>query len=168
MTDYIPFIGRIKDTNMYMATGFNKWGMSHSILASLMITDLIVKGGTKYQDLFNPSRKVLFAKTLSYNLKMVKTFVKTKLINQIKNIELKQNEGKIDRINGKKYGFFKDENNKIYIVKHVCPHLGCSLLYNNVSKTYDCACHGSRFKYDGTCIDGPANKNLETYKLKGD
>lgn len=168
VTDYIPFIGRIKDTNMYMATGFNKWGMSHSILASLMITDLIVKGGTKYQDLFNPSRKVLFAKTLSYNLKMVKTFVKTKLINQIKNIELKQNEGKIDRINGKKYGFFKDENNKIYIVKPVCPHLGCSLLYNNVSKTYDCACHGSRFKYDGTCIDGPANKNLETYKLKGD
>ena len=100
---------------MYMAR-FNKWGMSHSILASLMITDLIVKGGTKYQDLFNPSRKVLFAKTLSYNLKMVKTFVKTKLINQIKNIELKQNEGKIDRINGKKYGFCKDENNKIYIV----------------------------------------------------
>lgn len=46
--------------------------------------------------------------------------------------------------------------------------MGCSLLYNNVSKTYDCPCHGSRFKYDGTCIDGPSNKSLSCFIFEGE
>lgn len=166
--DLIPFIGRIKNTNIYMAAGFNKWGLSHSVLASLILTDLIVNGYVKYEDIFNPNRKLLLSKTLKYNLKMIKTYISSKLDNQIKDIEIGPNEGKIAKIDGRKYGIFKDSNHKIYLVKPTCPHMGCSLLYNNVSKTFDCPCHGSRFKYDGTCIDGPSNKSLSCFIFEGE
>ena len=41
------------------------------------------------------------------------------------------------------------------------PSYELTLLFNNVSKTYDCPCHGSRFRYDGKCLDGPAPRDLE-------
>ena len=44
---------------------------------------------------------------------------------------------------------------------HICPHMGCKLLYNEMEDTWDCPCHGSRFARQGTCIQGPSNKNIE-------
>lgn len=41
-----------------------------------------------------------------------------------------------------------------------CSHLGCNLLYNEIEKTYDCPCHGSRFDEKGRVISSPANKNI--------
>ncbi|MBD5162613.1 MAG: FAD-dependent oxidoreductase [Oscillibacter sp.] len=38
-----------------------------------------------------------------------------------------------------------------------CPHLGCALKYNPQEHTWDCPCHGSRFRSDGAVLDGPAN-----------
>lgn len=37
-----------------------------------------------------------------------------------------------------------------------CPHLGCRLVWNPYEKTWDCPCHGSRLREDGTVIDNPA------------
>ena len=38
--------------------------------------------------------------------------------------------------------------------------MGCELEYNDAERSFDCPCHGSRFHYDGTVIEGPAIKNL--------
>lgn len=45
--------------------------------------------------------------------------------------------------------------------KYICPHLGCKLIYNEIDKTFDCPCHGSRFDESGKCISAPANKDIE-------
>ena len=39
--------------------------------------------------------------------------------------------------------------------------MGCGLIYNEIEKTYDCPCHGSRFDYNGRVIMAPANKEIE-------
>ena len=64
-----------------------------------------------------------------------------------------------ESIRGYVKGFFKGKH------KIKCPHLGCDLIYNEVEKTWDCPCHGSRFSASGDCISGPANKKI---KLKKD
>lgn len=43
-----------------------------------------------------------------------------------------------------------------------CPHMGCALKWNPAERSWDCACHGSRFAKDGRVLDNPANGNLRT------
>lgn len=56
--DVLPFIGKysffLKD--VYVITGFNKWGMSTSMLASKIIKDLILEKENEYASLFTPQR----------------------------------------------------------------------------------------------------------------
>ena len=47
-----------------------------------------------------------------------------------------------------------------FTTKH-CPHLGCALKWNPQERSWDCPCHGSRFKEDGTLIDNPATGDLK-------
>ena len=56
-----------------------------------------------------------------------------------------------------------DENRKEHIVYNICPHLKCSLIFNEVEKTWDCPCHASRFDIDGNVIEGPSTYNI-SYK----
>lgn len=42
-----------------------------------------------------------------------------------------------------------------------CPHLGCALKWNSFEKSWDCACHGSRFDEKGTVLSGPATDDLK-------
>lgn len=59
--DGIPYIGPYaKHTRgLYVATGFNKWGMTSSMVAAAVLTDLILDRKNPYGELFSPSRTVL-------------------------------------------------------------------------------------------------------------
>jgi hypothetical protein len=41
-----------------------------------------------------------------------------------------------------------------------CSHMGCGLVWNQVEKTWECPCHGSRFDEEGKLLDNPSKKNL--------
>lgn len=59
--DGIPYIGQYsaKTPGLYVATGFNKWGMTSSMVASRLLTDLITGKNSPYAPLFSPSRSIL-------------------------------------------------------------------------------------------------------------
>lgn len=80
--------------------------------------------------------------------------------------EIANNSGSIVEINHEKVGIYKNPDGKIYAVKPICTHLGCLLSWNDVDKTWDCPCHGSRFQFDGTNLYDPAFKNLDVYDLE--
>ena len=42
-----------------------------------------------------------------------------------------------------------------------CPHMGCTLKWNEVERSWDCPCHGSRFQENGELIDNPATDDLK-------
>ena len=59
--DGVPYIGLYsKHTpDFYTAAGFNKWGMTSSMAAAMVLTDLILGKDTPYAPLFSPSRTML-------------------------------------------------------------------------------------------------------------
>ena len=67
--DGLPYIGQYsKNTpNLFVATGFNKWGMSSSMVSARILTDLVQGRSNPYADIFSPSRNMLH-KQLGLNL----------------------------------------------------------------------------------------------------
>lgn len=59
--DDIPYIGQYaKSTpNLYVATGFHKWGMTSSMTAAMLLCDLILEKENPYEEIFSPSRSIL-------------------------------------------------------------------------------------------------------------
>lgn len=61
-----------------------------------------------------------------------------------------------------KLAIFKDSTGKEHRYSAVCTHLGCNVVWNDLEKSFDCPCHGSRFSgLTGKVINGPANSPLE-------
>lgn len=169
--DKLPYIGSYSSTmpNIFVATGFKKWGMTLSNVASQIIVNKICKETNPYAYLFDPSRlKPIKNRDEMKNMLVQST--NSLLLNKLRptNMEfdnIANNSGSIIEINHQKVGIYKSPEGKLYAVKPICTHLGCLLSWNDVDKTWDCPCHGSRFRYDGKNLYDPAFKDLETYSL---
>lgn len=122
--DGAPYIGRYsaKTPDLYVATGFNKWGMTSSMVAAELIADIITGVENRYEALFSPSRSMLRPQLA---------------------------------VNG-----FESVVSLLTPTKPRCPHMGCALKWNDLERTWDCPCHGSRFTEDGRLIDNPATGGL--------
>lgn len=162
--DFLPYIGKLKD-NMFLATGYNTWGMTNATIAGKIISDLIMDKSNKYESLFDPKRCINITKMINFSMDImsnIKSFVGSKII---KNKSWYPDNVKFKQIDGEDIAIYIDQNKKEHIVYQKCPHMKCNLLFNVEEKTWDCPCHGSRFDLDGNCIEGPSNYNI-TYKKR--
>ena len=164
--DSIPYIGRYSDDtpNVYVATGFNKWGMTSSMVSAMIISDMILENENDFSEIFSPKR---FDLSLSINNltkdigETAKNFIAQKIYIPSSKIEhIKNGHAGIVEYNGEKVGVYKNNEGKEFIVSTKCSHLGCQLHWNADELTWDCPCHGSRFDYKGRLIGSPATKDL--------
>lgn len=157
--DNLPYIGYIDD-NLLIGTGYNTWGMTNGSIAGKIISDLILGHKNEYISLFDPKRNKKVLNVMKYPLYMsysAKSFIENKVI---KNKSWYSSKVIFTKKNGKNIAIYIDENDKKHMVYNLCPHLKCSLIFNEVEKTWDCPCHGSRFDIDGKCIFGPSKKDI--------
>jgi cytochrome b6-f complex iron-sulfur subunit len=52
-----------------------------------------------------------------------------------------------------------------YAVSAVCTHLGCITQWKPDANLIACPCHGSKFKSDGTKVEGPAPRSLPHFAI---
>ncbi len=59
--DSVPYIGQYSKStpDLFVATGFNKWGMTSSMVAAKLLTDLVNEKKNEYESVFSPSRSIL-------------------------------------------------------------------------------------------------------------
>lgn len=164
--DGIPYIGRYSSEtpNIYVATGFNKWGMTSSMVSAMIISNMILEKENDFSEIFSPRR---FDLSLSINniandlIETAKNFIAQKVSIPSSEIEhIKNGHGGIIEYNGEKVGIYKNKEGKEFFVSTKCTHLGCQLSWNADELTWDCPCHGSRFDYKGRLIGSPATKDL--------
>lgn len=59
--DGIPYIGKYSagTKDIYVATGFNKWGMTSAMASAMILTDMVQGKANPYAEVFSPSRSIL-------------------------------------------------------------------------------------------------------------
>lgn len=135
--DKIPYIGYFSSDipNWYVATGFGKWGMTSSMVAAEIITDMILGLENENEEVFAPQRFPVTA--MSGNLA----------------------ENTAKAVKGLSKQFMNTDQ-----IPSKCSHMGCKLEKNADEGTWECPCHGSGFSADGEVLRGPAQENLAMYK----
>ena len=73
---------------------------------------------------------------------------------------VKRGEGQIVDYRGSKVAASRDDRGSLVVRSATCTHMGCSVGWNEAERTWDCPCHGSRFRPDGKVISGPAESPL--------
>ncbi|WP_069789483.1 FAD-dependent oxidoreductase [Cyanobacterium sp. IPPAS B-1200] len=165
--DKLPFIGKLTPFNnhIYVATGFSLWGMSKGTMAGILLSDLVLGKENPYTELYDATRATPFLdpELIKSNIDVASRWVGDRLkgIQHSSFAEVSKGEGKLITIDDEKVAAYRDEEGKVHAVSAVCPHLACIVSWNNGEKSWDCACHGSRFGCDGKLIQGPAVKDLE-------
>ncbi|MDS9472133.1 FAD-dependent oxidoreductase [Sporosarcina pasteurii] len=131
--DLIPYAGKITTSlpHVYISTGNRKWGLSNSLAGAKIISDQIVGRENPATALYAPNRTG-FGDKLLQALKLTGLVVK------------EFTTGHIARTDAP-----------------ICTHMGCRTRWNNAEETWDCPCHGSRFRKDGSVLEGPATKPLD-------
>lgn len=169
--DKIPYIGAFSSVwkNAYVATGFKKWGMTTSNVAANIICDGILGKDNKYAFIFSSTRFNPIKNGTEF-VDLLKQSVNSLVVERIKISndvldDVPLDSAKIVDYLDSKLGIYRDTNNVFHAVKPFCSHLGCQLSWNDLDKTWDCPCHGSRFSCDGKSLYDPSVNDLNTIEI---
>ena len=112
--DKIPYIGRFSNTmdNIYVGTGFNKWGMTSSNVAANIVCDMILGRKNEYAYVFDSTR-IHPIKNRTEIKNMITESVNSLALNKFKDSdidfdEILINSGGIIDVNNQKVGIYKD------------------------------------------------------------
>jgi glycine/D-amino acid oxidase-like deaminating enzyme/nitrite reductase/ring-hydroxylating ferredoxin subunit len=170
--DGLPYVGRLTPSGdqVWMATGFAKWGMTGGTAAAALLADLVQRRENPARPLFDPYRLTLrasapglLADALQFGLHFLGDRLRKPGRGSID--ELAPGEGGIVRHRGDKVAAYRGEDGAVVAVSPICTHLGCQVRFNAAERSWDCPCHGSRFAPDGRILQGPAVRDLERKPL---
>lgn len=163
--DELPYIGRIYDnSNIYVASGFRKWGLSNGTLSGMQIADLVANGNCQYESLYSRSRSDItssFGKAFVGAVNPVIELVKSKLEGTQEIEGLQPGEGRVVRFRGERAGIFRDNDDNVTVIDITCTHMGTELNFNSAEKTWDCPAHGGRYNTDGKLLEGAPKDSLK-------
>jgi len=167
--DGLPYIGETAP-NQFTGTGFAGNGMTFGVLTAIMAADAARGRVNPWARLFDPARKKPIAGAWDYiteNASYPYYLIRDRLRgSEGKSLgDLEPGEGKLLRLDGQRVAAFKDERGIVSCVSPVCTHMGCYVRWNRLEKTWDCPCHGSRFRPTGEVIGGPAETPLERIEV---
>ncbi|HEX7256981.1 MAG TPA: FAD-dependent oxidoreductase [Nitrososphaeraceae archaeon] len=172
------------NNNIYIATGDSGNGITHGTIAGILLSDLIMGRKNEWSKVYDPARTIENKEKKdeddSHNNKDDKnrkeengnsssTSVqtnKTRTFSSIKD-ELSVEQGMIIQENSDEpIAVYKDRDGILHTFSAKCTHMGCTVIWNSLEKSFDCPCHGSRFYNNGKVINAPANNSLSAKKLE--
>jgi glycine/D-amino acid oxidase-like deaminating enzyme/nitrite reductase/ring-hydroxylating ferredoxin subunit len=164
-SDGVPFIGPVDlvSKNVFVATGFNKWGLAMGIAGAELLTAWVEGRDHAWRELFDTRRVRLRASAgslLKENANVALRFVGDRVVKRAGVDSIGPGEGRIVGAGLGQRAVYRDDDGKLHALSARCSHLGCIVNWNSGERTWDCPCHGSRFAATGEVIMGPAVRGL--------
>jgi glycine/D-amino acid oxidase-like deaminating enzyme/nitrite reductase/ring-hydroxylating ferredoxin subunit len=173
----VPFVGWLPRGRgrLYVATGYNKWGMTNAVAAAVGISADILGGHVPWANTIHRrvSSPAAAASAVSLNAGVAAKLAtgwgqlaaeglkkgKEQPAAEPAPVVPADGEGKVYR-EGTKPVAVSTVNGTTCKLSAVCTHMGGILHWNDSELTWDCPLHGSRFTNEGQLLEGPATKDL--------
>ena len=162
--DGLPFIGE-SASRQFVATGYAGNGMTFGTIAGMMARDAAIGRRNPWDELFDTGRTRVRGGAWNY-LKENKDYPYYLIRDRFAGPEgrslrdVKRGKGRILEINGERVAAWRSAAGKVTLLSPLCTHMGCVVDWNEAESTWDCPCHGSRFKPNGDVLAGPAESPL--------
>jgi glycine/D-amino acid oxidase-like deaminating enzyme/nitrite reductase/ring-hydroxylating ferredoxin subunit len=168
--DGVPYIGPVDplSANVFVATGFRKWGLAMGAAAGELLAALVEGRDHPWAGLFDTRRLRPRAGAVSFvkeNLNVALRFFGDRVVKRAAVESIEPGEGRVIGAGLGQRAVFRDEDGTLHALSARCTHLGCIVNWNSGEQTWDCPCHGSRFGARGEVIMGPAVRPLEPREL---
>ncbi|MFZ1165226.1 FAD-dependent oxidoreductase [Mycobacterium sp.] len=167
--DDLPYVGPILPGNesIFIATGFNKWGMTNGAAAALALSSRLLGGRMDWSRAFaswSPHELSGLRTAMQSNLEVGFNLTKGWITPaaRIGRRTPQEDEGGV--VSGPPWHLEArcQVDGAEHRVSPVCPHLGGIVNWNDADKAWECPLHGSRFAPDGTLLEGPATRDLSS------
>jgi glycine/D-amino acid oxidase-like deaminating enzyme len=171
--DGLPYIGPGGHDNVFLATGFAADGLTWGTVAARIIGELIAGQQTAASERLTPRRftplksarewvaesRVVFDHLVIHRLKK----------ENLKGLsDLRADEGHLIEIDADKYAAYRSPGGTAQRGLGGVRAHECQVHWNPMAKSWDCPWHGSRFRVDGSVIEGPALHPLERLQTTPD
>lgn len=161
--DHLPYVGPILpgDEKVFVATGFQKWGLTNGTAAALLLSARILGGQMDWGRAFaawSPHEISGIPTAIQANLEVGYHMAKGWLTPIVRRAPA----GDGGAVTGPPWHLQArcSVDGVEHRVSPVCPHLGGIVNWNEASQAWECPLHGSRFAADGTLLEGPATRGL--------
>jgi glycine/D-amino acid oxidase-like deaminating enzyme len=165
--DQLPYVGPMLpgDEKIFVATGFNKWGMTNGAAAALALSSRMLGGRMDWARAFSswsPHEVSGIPAALQANLEVGFNLAKGWITPIARTLDRDPNNGEGGVVSGPPWHLEArcSVDGTEHTVSPVCPHLGGIVNWNDADHAWECPLHGSRFGPDGTLLEGPATRDL--------
>jgi glycine/D-amino acid oxidase-like deaminating enzyme/nitrite reductase/ring-hydroxylating ferredoxin subunit len=163
--DGLPFIGETS-ARQFASTGYAGNGMTFGTLGGMMACDAALGRKNPWAELFDVGRTKIKGGAWDY-LKENVDYPYYMIRDRFAGVEgkslrgVRRGEGKILELDGEQVAVWRSPDGIVTRLSPICTHMGCRVEWNTAERTWDCPCHGSRFKPTGQVLSGPAETPLE-------
>ncbi len=165
----VPFVGKLPrgGGQVYLATGYSKWGMTNSVAAAMRLSGEILGDAPSWARTLGtrvskPASAIrYFRANAAMGLAAAQGWLDAEL-HPLKEEDRTPAEG--TGVVGAERGepvAISTVDGRTCAVSAICTHLGGVVRFNDLEKSWDCPLHGSRFAADGTLLEGPATSDLK-------
>ncbi|HET6562449.1 MAG TPA: FAD-dependent oxidoreductase [Marmoricola sp.] len=166
--DGVPLVGKLPlgGGRIHYATGYDKWGMTNAVAASLQLSATILGGEVPHWARTMAERKPTSSGGLQVG-RMNVGVAAAELASTVRaglrrTDELPAEGAGVVGRDGLVPTGTATVDGKTCSVVAICTHVGGTLKWNDAEKSWDCPLHGSRFTPDGQVLEGPATRPLRT------
>jgi glycine/D-amino acid oxidase-like deaminating enzyme/nitrite reductase/ring-hydroxylating ferredoxin subunit len=170
--DGLPFVGPVSDEvgGLHVATGFAGWGMTGGTLAAMLLADRITGKENPWAGNYALDRRALRASSAGSfvleNTNVAAHQIGGHLRHRSRRLdEIPPGGGAVLSLDGEDVAVSREPDGQVHAVSAACTHMGCVVSWNDAESSWDCPCHGSRFRADGRVLHGPALHDLAQVTL---